>query len=295
VVDDGQGHQISTFSADRVKAIVNQAVADAIGKEVAPLKQEQATQKAEREAHATTARINHTADAMMDRAKAWHGFTEHATAVADVWDARPDWSLQDAYLHVLHTTILPGLSKTERTKVLADLNQKPAATTVNPSSSTTSASKPDSDKSWEDYPLFVTLSVNKGDKFGQFKEEDYANRLVMAVDQERRALVMFENDLKQGFEVQLMRRSIDFDYIGRRTDELLGRLGGRTPFFALYIDCAGRASAYCGTEREEAAEVQRVIGSRVPLLGIYAGVEIAKVGGDIQALDWTGVLCMFSE
>ena len=154
---------------------------------------------------------------------------------------------------------------------------------------------PDSDKTWEDYPLFVTLGVNKGDKFGRFKEEDYANRLVMAVDQERRALVMFENDLKPGFEVQLMRRSIDFDYVGRRADELLGRLGRRTPLFALYIDCAGRASAYCGTEREEAEEVQRVIGSRMPLLGMYSGVEIAKVGQDMQALDWTGVLCVFSE
>lgn len=154
---------------------------------------------------------------------------------------------------------------------------------------------PDSDKTWEDFPLFVTLGVNKGDKFGRFKEEDYANRLVMAVDQERRALVMFENDLKPGFEVQLMRRSIDFDYIGRRADDLLGRLGRRTPFFALYIDCAGRASAYCGTEREEAEEVQRVIGSRIALLGMYSGVEIAKVGEDMQALDWTGVLCVFSE
>jgi hypothetical protein len=154
---------------------------------------------------------------------------------------------------------------------------------------------PDSEKSWEDYPLFVTLGVNKGDKFGPFKEEDYANRLVMAVDQQRRALVMFENDLKPGFEVQLMRRSIDFDYIGRRADELLGRLGHRIPVFALYIDCAGRASAYCGTEREEAEEVQRVIGSRMPLLGMYSGVEIAKVGPDMQALDWTGVLCVFSE
>lgn len=154
---------------------------------------------------------------------------------------------------------------------------------------------PDSEKSWEDYPLFVTLGVNKGDKFGPFKEEDYANRMVMAVDQQRRALVMFENDLKPGFEVQLMRRSIDFDYIGRRADELLNRVGDRTSFFALYIDCAGRASAYCGTEREEAEEVQRVIGSRMPLLGMYSGVEIAKVGPDMQALDWTGVLCVFSE
>ena len=57
---------------------------------------------------------------------------------------------------------------------------------------------------------------------------------------------------------------------------LLGRLAGRKPFFALYIDCAGRASAYCGSDGEEAAEVQRVLGREIPLLGIYCGVEIAR-------------------
>ena len=154
---------------------------------------------------------------------------------------------------------------------------------------------PESDKTWEDFPLFVTLGVNKGDKFGPFREEDYANRLVMAVDKARGGLVMFETDLKAGFEVQLMRRSIDFEYVGRRTHDLLARLGERRPFFALYIDCAGRASAYCGSEREEAAEVQRVIGVKMPFLGMYSGVEIANVGHDMQALDWTGVLCIFSE
>ena len=43
------------------------------------------------------------------------------------------------------------------------------------------------------------------------------------------------------------------------------------------------------------AEVQRAIGAHVPLLGFYSGVEIARVGGQLQALDWTGVLCLFSE
>lgn len=33
----------------------------------------------------------------------------------------------------------------------------------------------------------------------------------------------------------------------------------------------------------------------MPLLGLYSGVEIARVGGQMQALDWTGVLCVFSE
>ncbi len=155
---------------------------------------------------------------------------------------------------------------------------------------------PDSQKSWEDYPIFVTLGVNRGDKFGPFDEEAYANRIVMSVDRERGGLAMFESDLKAGDEVQLMRRSIDdFSYIGARVQDLLERVGERKPFFALYIDCAARASAYCGTEGEEAEEVQKTIGDRMPLLGMYSGVEIAKVGGDVRALDWTGVLCVFSE
>jgi hypothetical protein len=151
------------------------------------------------------------------------------------------------------------------------------------------------DRSWEEYPLFVTLGLNKGDKFAEFKEENYANRLCMAIDKSRNGLVMFEPDLVAGSEIRLMRRSIDFEYIGLRAMHLVEQLEGRRPFLALYIDCAARASTYCGTDREEAEEVQRIIGSRMPLLGMYSGVEIAKVGSAMQALDWTGVLCVLSE
>lgn len=154
---------------------------------------------------------------------------------------------------------------------------------------------PDAETGWEDFPLFLTLGVNKGDKYGEFKEDEYVNKLCMAVDAKRGGLVMFGPDLIVGSEVQLMRRALDFKYISQRTNELLERVGDRRPFFALYIDCCGRASAYCGTEGEEAEEVQKVIGPRMPLLGIYSGVEIAKVAGNIQELDWTGVLCVFSE
>lgn len=154
---------------------------------------------------------------------------------------------------------------------------------------------PDSYKSWEDYPFFVTLGLNKGDKFGEFKEEEYANRLVLGVDKDRGGLIMFEPDLKTGSEVQLMQRSFDFNYVRQRARDLLNRIGRRKPFFALYIDCAARASAYSGTEGEEAEEVQKVIGAEMHLLGMYSGVEIAKVGIDMQALDWTGVLCVLSE
>jgi hypothetical protein len=96
-------------------------------------------------------------------------------------------------------------------------------------------------------------------------------------------------------QVQLMRRALDFSYIGPRTRELLKRAEGRKPLLAFYIDCAGRAAAYCGMDEEEAVEVQRALPPGVPLLGVYSGVELAKVGGAVQALDWTGVLCLFSE
>ena len=150
-------------------------------------------------------------------------------------------------------------------------------------------------KSWEDFPFLVTLGVNKGDRYGEFREGDYANRLVLGIDRKRGGLIMFENDLKKGSDVQLMRRSIDLEYVARRAEAVLRRISGRSPFFAFYIDCAGRCSAYCGTDGEEASGVQRTIGSIMPLLGIFSGVEIARVGRDIQALDWTGVLCVFSE
>ena len=148
---------------------------------------------------------------------------------------------------------------------------------------------------WQETPFFLTLGVNKGDKFGPFREVDYANRMCMAVDRERGGLIMFEDDLKTGHDIQLMRRSIDSEHVAVRSRELLARVQERRPVFALYIDCAVRASAYCGTEKEEAEEVQKLVGPLMPLLGMYSGVEIAKVGASMQALDYTAVLCLFSE
>jgi hypothetical protein len=152
------------------------------------------------------------------------------------------------------------------------------------------------DLRWRDYPLTVTLGVNSGDKYGDFREEDYANYLCVAVDRERRALIMSDTYLRPGTQVQLMRRHLDFSDIRRQAEALLGRVreAGR-PFLALYIDCAGRASNYLGTDTEEAAEIQKAIGHEVPLLGLYSGSEIARVGDVVQRLNHAGILAIFSE
>ncbi|MBW3672197.1 MAG: FIST C-terminal domain-containing protein, partial [Acidobacteria bacterium] len=153
----------------------------------------------------------------------------------------------------------------------------------------------DSDeRAWEDYPLYITLGMNHGEKFGCYQEDDYAVRLCMDVDRERGGLAFFGDDLQTGKEVQLMRRSIDFSYIGQRVRSLMSRLDDRRPVLALYIDCIGRAGAH-GIEGEEASEVQRIVGERVPMIGWYVGCEIAQAGASMQSHNWTGVLSVLSE
>lgn len=154
---------------------------------------------------------------------------------------------------------------------------------------------PRSGRTWRDYAFFVTLGVNKGEKYGVFDPDAYANRMCSSVDLERGGLVMFEPDLREGDLVQLMLRDVDYSYIGDKIRAHLERSAPRQPVFALYIDCAGRASAYSHLDKEEATFVQAALKDVCPLLGFYSGVEVARIEGRPQALDWTGVLCFFHE
>ncbi len=147
---------------------------------------------------------------------------------------------------------------------------------------------------WKDFSFFVTLGVNRGEKFGVFNESDYANRLLLAVDISTKSLIMFEPDLKTGDEVQLMQRSVDLDYMQIGINNMKLKLIGKKPVFSFYINCAGRAKPYAGGEFEDAEEVQKNIGN-IPFMGFYCGVEVARVKDNLQPLDWTGVLCTISE
>lgn len=151
----------------------------------------------------------------------------------------------------------------------------------------------DVEEHWKKYSFYLTLGVNKGEKFGSFKEENYVNRLCLKVNKERRSLFVFEPDLKPGTEFQLMRRDVSLQYVYDRTAALLNEIDGK-PVFAFYIDCAGRASAYSGMHEEEGLAVVESI-EDIPMLGVYTGVELATINDEIRALDWTGVLCIFSK
>jgi small ligand-binding sensory domain FIST len=195
----------------------------------------------------------------------------------------------------LHSTVMHGchpatcyykVTKADR-QVILEINNQPALTFL--SQVLGDFIRP------EDYPFFLILGINSGDKWAPFDEKNYANRLCLGLDPERNGLVMFEPDMVEGTEFQVMYRGLDLDYMLPKVAGLFDSLGGRRPVFATYINCAGRAAGHAGLGIEDAVIIQREIAGRVPLLGLYTGVEIGPVRGRPQSLDWTGVLTLFSE
>jgi hypothetical protein len=146
----------------------------------------------------------------------------------------------------------------------------------------------------EQYPFILIFGINNGDKWEDFDEKNYASRLCLAIDKEHDAIIMFEPDMIEGTQFQIMYRTFDLSYMKPEIEKTFANLRGRKPVFAFYINCAGRAAGRAGVDQEDAVMLQDIVANRVPLLGIYSGVEIASVMGCPRALDWTGVFCLFS-
>ena len=144
-----------------------------------------------------------------------------------------------------------------------------------------------------DLSLSVTLGQKQGDIFGPYDENDYVNRLILAVDREKRSVTLFEPDFRAGSQVQIMSRDngLMLTSVRNGTRGLVDRTQGRERLLWLYFDCAGRASGFSGAEEEEAEVLVAGLPGATPLIGFYSGVEIAPVGGErSRSLDWTGVL-----
>ena len=194
----------------------------------------------------------------------------------------------------MHTAILRGalpvgdyhtVTRAEG-PVIMEINGRPALDVI--SMLTGGARDP------SEFAFHVMLGVNQGDPWGPYVEENYSNCLCLRTDIKRKHLIMFEPELKEGTKFQLMSRNHDPDAIARKVDDLFQQIGAEKPFFALYINCAGRAGAYAGVEDEDAQYVQSAINGRTPLLGFYSGVEIGPMRGEPKSMDWTGVLCLFT-
>lgn len=146
----------------------------------------------------------------------------------------------------------------------------------------------------------LTLAVNHGAKFEDFKEKNFVNRLISGALPNGKGVLLFEPDLSEGDEIIFMLRdgTMMIDSARKNSSELLDEIvaNGEKPAFGLYIDCAGRTAKMSETLTEEALEVQSICNQHnVPLIGFYSGVEIAPLMGKSRGLDWTGVLLILAE
>ncbi len=146
----------------------------------------------------------------------------------------------------------------------------------------------------------LAIGINHGEKYGEYNEEEYVNRLITGVLPEGEGIVIFEPDLSPGTEIQFMLRDSKkmIESARKNPVELMTRIktDGERPVFGMYIDCAGRTASFSDTLVEEASEICNVFNqANVPLLGFYSGVEIAPLLGKSRGLDWTGVLLVLTE
>jgi hypothetical protein len=145
----------------------------------------------------------------------------------------------------------------------------------------------------QELSLIATLGQKQGDRYAPYDENSYVNRLILTADQRTGSITLFEPDFAEGSEVQIMSRDnmLMLDSVRRGVQALNQATAGQDNLLALYIDCAGRASARSGSPVEEAELVAQGLDPSVPLMGFYSGVEVAPFGQlPSRPLDWTGVL-----
>ncbi|MFC3123750.1 FIST signal transduction protein [Pseudoroseomonas globiformis] len=146
----------------------------------------------------------------------------------------------------------------------------------------------------QELSLIATLGQKQGDPFAPYDENAYVNRLILRASPDTGSVTLFEPDFFLGARVQIMARdnALMLDSARNGVARLNGLVEGGDNLLALYIDCAGRASARSGALTEEAEMVLQGFTPTMPFAGFYSGVEIAPFQGYSRPLDWTGVLAV---
>ncbi len=149
----------------------------------------------------------------------------------------------------------------------------------------------------QDLSLIATLGEKQGDPFAPYDESAYVNRLILSANREAGSITLFEPDFARGTRVQIMARDngLMLESVRHGIANINRAIVAERAFLALYIDCAGRASARSGAAVEEADLVRNGLPPGLPLLGFYSGVEVAPFDGYSRPLDWTGVITVLSR
>ena len=158
------------------------------------------------------------------------------------------------------------------------------------------------DREWRsEHPLkLLSLGTKTGEKYGDFTETDFMNRLILGISPDGKGIVPMEPSFREGDEILFMLRDTNrmVKTAGQGAQALVDtiRKEKKKPYFALYIDCAGRAARFCNSLNEEVREVQKIMNhNNIPLLGVYAGLEMAPYENRSTSLQWTGVLFILTE
>lgn len=137
---DASGRVVGkTFSAERVQAILQKGIADVLGKEVQPLKQDlqtrQEQQKRDAVARVTaerTASIDKSADTIMTQIeRILDGDKSLMPEVEKMWAQHPDWSAHDAALEVRDTIVKPRQKGQATQDAITEMTRKAAGNTSN--------------------------------------------------------------------------------------------------------------------------------------------------------------------
>lgn len=159
-VTDANGNVVSeSFSAKKVQALIAHAVQDAIGKEIAPLKQDRAARlqaieqaQAKEKAEATEKLVvAKTDEALAEIRDILDGDDSLFADVSTAMDAHPTWSVHKAALEVRKAKILPAAEGKATQKALASLQQKAGARTANGAGATGAPAKPRTVKELEQW------------------------------------------------------------------------------------------------------------------------------------------------
>lgn len=136
-----------------------------------------------------------------------------------------------------------------------------------------------------------------GDPLAPFEEAEYINRLIIDIDPANGSVGLFEEDIRAGDQVQVMARNnaLLMDSVQAGVSAGLAETVEEERVFGLYIDCAGRASVFTGSENEESEQLLKQVNHAFPVFGFYVGREIAPFDGRSRPLDWTGVFTIFTK
>lgn len=138
-VMDAEGRVVAqTFSSDRVQQIVQQAVQQALDREVAPLKQDYQTRRQQEAARQEQQAIQtYSQDIYSEAADMLPGFKEHEADIAKAFERIPSHVPADKALRLAWKEVVGGkLAPADqvRADTLKDLQTKAAASAVNPAS-----------------------------------------------------------------------------------------------------------------------------------------------------------------